>query len=136
MRRLLRIAIAGSGALAIAGCGSVITLGPTAPGDGFIIYMHASYAGTSQQLAVDVSDLGDVEGPCVKGDDDSATARWNDCVSSVRVLPGWRATLYRDPGFKGASFTITEDTPNLQQVPGPCSGSFNDCISSIRVARQ
>jgi hypothetical protein len=135
MRRLLlRAVLAGSGALAIAGCGSVITLGPTAPGDGIIIYMHADYAGTSQQLAVDV--LGDVEGPCVKGDDDPATARWNDCVSSVRVMPGWRATLYRDSGFKGASFTITEDTPNLQHVPGPCSGGFNDCISSIRVSRQ
>ena len=87
-------------------------------------------------MAVDVSNLADVEGPCVKGDAESAAARWDDCVSSVRVMPGWRATLYRDREFRGESFTITEDSADLTRVSGPCSGSFNDCVSSIRVSRQ
>lgn len=136
MRWLLFVALAGCAALGFAACGGVITIGPTAPGDGIIIYMHANYVGTSQQLAVDVSNLADVEGPCLKGDDQSATARWDDCVSSVRVMSGWQATLYRDRDFKGPSVTIKADTPDLTRVPGPCSGSFNDCISSIRVSRQ
>lgn len=136
MRWVFHVAAAICAALALQACGSLTALGPTPASDGIIIYIHADYVGTSQQLAVDVPDLDAVEGPCVEEDDDSASARWNDCVSSVKVMPGWRATLYRDDNFKGASVTISEDTPNLQRVPGPCSGGFNDCVSSIRVARQ
>ena len=136
MRWVFHVALAGCAALAFAACGSLVALGPTAPGDGIIIYMHADYVGSSQQMAVDVANLADVEGPCVKGDGESATARWDDCVSSVRVMPGWRATLYRDRDFKGPSAAITVDTPDLTHLPGPCSGRFNDCVSSIRVSRQ
>jgi hypothetical protein len=31
--------------------------------------------------------------------------------------------------------TLTADTPNLTGLPGPCDGSFNDCVSSIRVTK-
>jgi hypothetical protein len=136
MRWFLHVAFAACAAMALVSCSSVMTIGPTPPTDGIIIYLDADYVGTSLQLAIDVDDLGHVEGPCVEGDDDSATARWDDCVSSIRVMPGWRATLYRNPDFKGSSVTVTEDTSNLQRLPGPCSGSFNDCVSSIRVSRQ
>jgi hypothetical protein len=61
---------------------------------------------------------------------------WGDCMSSLRVEAGWSATLYRDREFKGASVTVTENVANLTALPGPCAGSFNDCVSSIRVARQ
>ena len=135
MRALLRLALAGCAALAAA-CGGLAVLGPTAPSDGIIVYIHANYAGTSQQLAVDVRDLGKVEGPCVWSDGESATATWDGCISSIRVMPGWRATLYRNRDFRGASFSITSDAPDLTRVPGPCSGTFNDCISSIQVSRQ
>ena len=57
-------------------------------------------------------------------------------MSSVRVFPGWSATLYRDEDFKGRSITVTSDTLNLRTLPGPCDGSFNDCVTSIRVTRQ
>jgi hypothetical protein len=134
--KLVRIATAACIALVVAACNGAIALGPTPPDAGIIIYIHADYVGTSQQLAVDVADLGDVEGPCVEGSDDSATARWDDCISSVRVMPGWRATLYEDDHFKGRSVTITSDTPDLTQLPGPCSRNFNDCVSSIRVSHQ
>jgi hypothetical protein len=33
-------------------------------------------------------------------------------------------------------FTITADAPDLTRIAGPCDGSFNDCVSSIRVTRQ
>ena len=130
-----QVVLIGFVALALAACSGVIALGPTAPGDGIIIFVHADFVGSSQQTAVDVPNLADVEGPCLKGDADSATARWDDCVSSVRVMPGWRATLYRDRDFRGQSVTITSDAPDLTRLPGPCSGSFNDCVSSIRVSR-
>jgi hypothetical protein len=45
-------------------------------------------------------------------------------------------TLYRDDDFKGRSVTLTADTPNLRELPGPCDGSFNDCVSSIRVTKR
>lgn len=136
MRWMVHVAAAMGVALALQGCGSVMTIGPTPATDGIIIYLHADYAGPSEQAAVDIPDLGNVEGPCVEGDDDSASARWDDCVSSVKVMPGWRATLFRDRNFKGASVTISQDMPNLQSVAGPCSGGFNDCVSSIRIERQ
>jgi len=57
-------------------------------------------------------------------------------VSSVRVLAGWRVTLYRDSEFRGRSVMLTADAPNLKELPGPCDGTFNDCVMSMRVARQ
>jgi hypothetical protein len=134
--KLVRVAVPACVALVVGACNGAIALGPTPADAGIIIYIHANYVGTSQQMAVDVADLGDVEGPCVKGNDESATARWDDCISSVRVMPGWRATLYEDDHFKGRSVTITSDAPDLTQVPGPCSRGFNDCVSSIRVSHQ
>lgn len=57
-------------------------------------------------------------------------------MSSIRAAPGWRATVYRDPNFRGESLEVIQDVPNLQLVPGTCShDGLNDCISSIRVRR-
>jgi hypothetical protein len=114
---------------------------PTAPSDlmtGIAIYEHANFQGRSSQVARDISDLKDVSGPCeheTSGDFGTTTYRdWNDCISSIRVAPGWRATVYRDTGFDGQSLEVTQDVPNLQLVPGTCShDGLNDCISSIRV---
>ena len=111
------------------------TLGPTPPGEGITIYIHANFVGSSQAINIDVPDLDKVEGPCLYGDEAQA-ATWSDCISSVRVNEGWAVTLYRDRDFKGSSITLTTDTPNLREQSGPCDGSFNDCVSSIRVVRQ
>ena len=122
--------------LMFAGCGSdLLVLGPT-PGDqGIVIFVHADYAGSSQAVNVDVHDLTKTEGPCSSGAE-GETPTWRKCVSSVRVFPGWSATLYKDEDFKGRSITLTADTPNLRDLSGPCDGSFNDCVRSIRVTRQ
>ncbi|OLE61619.1 MAG: hypothetical protein AUG74_15210 [Bacteroidetes bacterium 13_1_20CM_4_60_6] len=117
-------------------CGGIPSLGPTPADEGIVIYLHASFAGPSQAINVDVRDLGKVQGPCTSGQE-GETPTWNDCVSSVRVLPGWSATLYEDPNYKGRSVTLTSDAPDLTDLQGPCRNrTFNDCASSLRVARQ
>ncbi len=118
------------------GCGSdLVTLGPTASDQGIVIYIDANFAGSSQSVDVDVTDLANTKGPCSRGGEGEKPT-WRECVSSVRVFPGWTATLYRDEDFRGRSVTITADTPNLDAIPGPCDGTFNDCVSSIRVVRR
>src|SRR4029450_6808579 len=122
-------------ALLIPACSeSLEILGPTPAGEGITIYLHADYAGPSQAINRDLSDLEKVEGPCTHGGEGEKPT-WSDCMSSVRVEPGWSVTLYRDDDFKGRSVTLTADTPNLKMLPGPCDGSFNDCVSSMRVTK-
>ena len=111
------------------------TLGPTPVGEGATIYIHAGFAGPSQAVNRDVADLAKVEGPCTHGEEGEKPT-WSDCMSSVRVEPGWTVTLYRDDSFRGASVTLTADSVNLAMLPGECDGSFNDCVSSIKVSRR
>ena len=119
-----------------AGCGSIPALGPTPANEGIVIYVHADFAGPSQALNVDVADLGKVQGSCSSGAE-GETPTWASCVSSVKVMPGWTATLYQKANYKGESVTLASDAPNLKDLRGPCDKStFNDCVSSIRVARQ
>jgi hypothetical protein len=116
-------------------CGGLETLGPTPPDEGIVIFVHADFAGTSQGINADVRDLSKVEGPCTSGAEGEQPT-WGDCLSSVRVMPGWTATLYEDDDFRGRSIVVDADAPNLRNVPGPCDGSLNDCVSSIRVSRK
>ncbi len=122
---------------------------PMAPSDlttGITIYEHANFQGESAHVTRDISDLRDVRGPCEhertttlpNGDISFTTVRnWNDCISSIGVAPGWRATVYRGTGFDGQSLDVTGDVANLQLVQGTCShDGLNDCISSIRPRQQ
>lgn len=116
---------------------------PTAPSDleaGIIVYEHADFMGESALITEDISDLRDFKGPCEHYDSSpygSYYYDWNDCISSIRVAPGWRATIYRDPGYDDDSMEIAADVPNLQLAPHDCpKRGLNDCISSIRVRRQ
>jgi hypothetical protein len=101
---------------------------------GIILYEHANFLGNSAHLTADNPDLSDFRGPCLHGED-ASSRDWNDCVSSVRVAPGWRATLFRDPNYRDDALEITADVPNLQLVrEHDCSrGGLNDCVSSVRV---
>ena len=122
---------------------------PTAPSElttGITIYEHADFGGTSAHIQTDVANLEDFTGPCEhdryltspSGVTSSYTARnWADCISSIRVAPGWQATIYRDDDFKGQSLETSTDVANLQLVTGSCDhDGLNDCISSIRVRRR
>ena len=120
---------------ATAGCDSdLVTLGPTPADQGIVIYIHADFRGSSQGIVADVQDLTKTEGPCSRGEEGEKPS-WRECVSSVRVFPGWSATFYRDEDFRGRRMTIASDTPDLSILSGPCDGTFNDCVRSIRVTR-
>jgi hypothetical protein len=133
MRSGLRFLTVGVIALAMAACGAH-PLGPTPVDEGIVVYVHSGFRGSSQQIGIDVPDLGKVEGPC-QIDENGGGGSWNDCISSIRVLPGWRATIYGDKNFRGALLDVTEDVADLEAIRGDCSGSYNDCVSSIRVIR-
>jgi len=111
-----------------------LPMAPTPFSAGIILYEHANFLGNSAHLTGDLADLREFRGPCIKGDD-ASSRDWNDCVSSVRVAPGWRATLYRDPNYHDDALEITEDVANLQLVRAhDCNhGGLNDCVSSVRV---
>lgn len=111
---------------------------PTAPSElttGIVVYQHANYLGESAHLTTDVKNLEDFTGPCDKSDGSGDTKfSWGDCISSVRLAPGWQATLYKDDSFEDDQLQVTEDIPNLTFSRGDCAkGGFNDCTSSLRV---
>ena len=100
---------------------------------GVVLFEHANFRGNSAHVTSDIPDLRDFMGPCLHGDD-AAARDWNDCISSVSVAPGWRATIYRDTGYDDDFLEITGDVPNLALMRGDCDhDGLNDCISSIRV---
>ena len=118
---------------------------PTAPSElttGITVYEHANFSGTSAHLVSDARNLEDFDGPCehmsTTGSGRPTTVlNWGDCISSIRVAPGWQATLYRDDGYRGQSVEATGDLPNLQLVAGTCDhDGLNDCVSSIRVRQR
>lgn len=115
-----------------------LPMAPTPFTTGVILYEHANFLGNSSHLTADVADLGDFSGPCLHSSDDASSRDWSDCVSSVRVAPGWRATLYRDSNYRDDALEITEDVANLQLVrQHDCDqGGLNDCVTSVRVRQQ
>jgi hypothetical protein len=136
MKAVLRISSVAALAV-LAACGAQRQpLGPTGIDEGIVVYIHSGFRGSSQAIATDVPNLDKVEGPCAKGDGESTTLSWDDCISSIRVMPGWGATVYRDREFKGAALELAADSLDLSAVSGSCGGSFNDCISSLRVYRR
>lgn len=142
MTPMARTTLAALLALAAGGIGCETNRLPTAPSDlttGIVVYEHANYLGWSAHITGDVRDLSDVRGPCEHYDPDSNggsdyTYDWNDCISSVKVAPGWRATLFRDDNYRDDAIEISEDVPNLQLERHDCPhDGLNDCVTSIRV---
>lgn len=108
---------------------------PSGPAEGIVIYMDANYSGKSLPVSISAWDLGDYSGPCFPYGT-VTRGSWNDCISSIRVAPGWQAVIYEDWHYGGERTTLKADVPDLGKVAGPCDGNWNDCISSILVARQ
>ena len=108
---------------------------------GLIVYEHINFGGESAVITEDVGDLRDYHGPCTEITSDFSGASqvndsWNDCISSVRIAAGWKATLYRDDGYRDDSIEVTTDIPDLRTVRHDCpKGGLNDCVTSIRVTR-
>ena len=137
VRRFLTLVLV----LALAACQDSLPGAPTDLQSGLIIYEHANYQGASAHITESIGNLGSFKGPCIEESTDangvtSRTETWNDCVSSVRLAPGWRATLYRDGSYDGDRLDVTGDIANLQLSRGDCDhDGFNDCATSIRVFR-
>jgi hypothetical protein len=111
----------------------------TAPSDlatGIVIHEDPNYRGKSAHITSDARDLQYYFGPCFEVSNSADGVNWDDCISSVRVAPGWRAQLFEDEDFEGRMLTVTSDMRDLRSVPGPCGDDFNDCVSSIRVFMQ
>jgi hypothetical protein len=131
--------------LVLLACSACMADLPTAPDEltsGIVVYQYANYGGESAQITSDISDLSHFRGPCEHTgysdpeEGDSYYYDWEDCISSVRVAPGWRATLFRDSGYDSDSLQITADIPNLKRVHGHRSkDGMGDCLSSIRVRK-
>lgn len=127
--------------LLLVGCWDDLPNAPPELTAGIVVYERTGYRGESAHITTDVSDLSDFRGPCehtiFNGEEDEVYYDWEDCISSVRVAPGWRATLYRDSGYERDSVNLISDLPDLKLVPGECSqGGFSHCVSSIRVEEQ
>lgn len=129
--------------LTSAGCDTRLPMAPSDLTTGIVVYEHANFQGDSAHITQDTPDLRDVRGPCrheSSGASPGSTTYyfdWNDCISSVRVAPGWRAILYRDDNYRDDSLELTADHSNLQLVNHDCpNDGLNDCVSSIRVRRQ
>jgi hypothetical protein len=133
MRSARRVLYAAVLVFLIAGCGSVEPLGPTPLDQGIVIFIHSGFRGPSQQVGADVPDLTRAEGPCAA--DEGGKGSRNDCISSIRVLPGWSARIYGDKDFRGSVLDVTGDVADLSAIRGECSGSYDDCVSSIRVVK-
>jgi hypothetical protein len=127
--------------LLCAGCRSrTLPPAPAALTTGIAIYSNINYDGDSAHVVADIPDLRRITaGACAEidtRDDPEFTAgshTWTNCISSFGVAPGWRAIFFADPGFTGAEYEATSSLRDLRRVPGPCIGTMNDCISSIRV---
>jgi len=129
--------------LCVAACRDKLPSAPSELTTGVVVYQNANFLGSSAYITTDIPNLRDVRGPCETVDVDgqgvsSTTDSWDDCVSSIKVAPGWRATLYEDRNYKGWAADVGEENvTNYQLVRGPCGkDTFNDCASSLRVFRR
>jgi len=125
----------------LAACQKELPMAPSDLASGIVVYEHANYLGASAHITTDVDDLTDFKGPCLRTTNCSPnglcdyTESWDDCISSVRVAPGWQAVLWEDDDYSGDRLTVTEDIPNLDVTRGCSSRGFNDCVTSIRLLR-
>ena len=142
-RRLPAVLLLALAALCLARCQEKLPAAPDTLVEGITVYEHANYEGASALLTGDAGDLAAFKGPCEHSHYNSftntfdTTYDWTDCISSIKVAPGWRATVFEDSNFHDDALEVTADLPNLAQVRGDTvNDTWNDCISSIRVRRQ
>jgi len=90
---------------------------------GVFIFELDNFNGDGDLLVGDVSDLGELLGPC------GLELSWDDCISSIVLSDGWSATIYSLPDFQGVSVTLTTTHSDFDDF-----GSDNT-TSSIKVFR-
>ena len=135
MLTIVRLALALCGVAPLIGCQKSLPMAPSELTAGIVVYEHDDYSGKSAHVVANITNLKDVSGPCLDYSSSgpppgTSTYSWDDCISSVRVAPGWRVTFYGDDDYEGMRLEVAGDLLNLRFVPG---GDFNDGVSSIRV---
>ncbi|RRJ67645.1 hypothetical protein EHV15_18345 [Paenibacillus oralis] len=85
--------------------------------EGAVFYGDANYGGFAVALGVGTYNYNEMIKAGIP----------NDKLSSVKVTPGIKVTLYEDANFGGGKVVITSDTAYL--------GDFNDKTSSLKVER-
>jgi len=90
--------------------------------EGICVYDRPNYQGRSQCWSggETLSDLAQQGG-------------WSDRISSIRVFGRTTAVVYRDIGFRGSSFVVDRDIPDLAQVSGQGFRNWDHQISSIQI---
>lgn len=58
----------------------------------------------------------------------------SDRISSIRVVGPLSVTIFSDGGFRGEKMELSGDVPNLKRLRRRGGGSWNNCISSVRVS--
>jgi len=131
-----------SSTLVMSACQKSLPTAPSEAAEGLIVYEHANFSGKSAYVTVDIPDLEEFSGPCSKTETvtlpngstvTNSTESWDNCISSVRLAPGWRAILYGDDKYRGGHIEVTSNIADLKNVEGSCEEGFNDCVSSIRL---
>jgi hypothetical protein len=123
-----------AGAIAMgAACVSCVN-DQTGASEGLTLFQHPNFEGDSVTVAGGFSDFDDLRGPC--NATSSTSGNWDDCVSSIRVDPGWGGVIFEDPDYRGDRLEVLGDITDLEDVRGPCGDDWDDCISSIQVSRR
>lgn len=84
----------------------------TTPTGRVCFYENVNYGGASFCSDVDSSWVG---------------TAWNDRASSVKVVSGYQAQLFRDVNYGGGTVTVSGNVPDLS------AQGFNDAVSSFKV---
>ncbi|MEK8131010.1 Vps62-related protein [Paenibacillus filicis] len=79
------------------------------------VYKDAPYSGASQEFDVGSYNVGQL------------STVGNDAISSIRVAPGYKVTLYKDANFSGSTKVLTSDQLYLDD--------FNDVTSSLKIEK-
>ena len=97
------------------------TTSPRAPrAAGIKVFQHCNYGGYGVTLDVGDYDLSAFRALGIRNDD----------LSSIRVPPGYKATIYEHSGFQGRRRVLTADDECF------VNSRFNDIVSAIRVRRR
>lgn len=86
--------------------------GGTTPTGRVCFFEHANYSGASF---------------CSDADSSWVGSAWNDRASSVKVVAGYQAQLFRDINYGGGSVTVSGNVADLS------AQGFNDAMSSFKV---
>lgn len=84
----------------------------TTPTGRVCFFEHANYGGASV---------------CSDADSSWVGSAWNDRASSVKVVAGYQAQLFRDINYGGGSVAVSGNVPDLS------AQGFNDAMSSFKV---